>query len=55
MGSVYVDIGFVEPPGRAPITFATYFRAAQQHLTMQPAALGVLAECGRVLAQVATR
>lgn len=53
MGSVYVDIGFVEPPGRAPITFATYFRAAQQHLAMQPAALGVLAECGRVLAQLA--
>lgn len=53
MGSVYVDIGFVEPPGRAPITFATYFRAAQQHLDMQPAALGVLAECGRVLAQFA--
>lgn len=53
MGSVYVDIGFVEPPGRAPITFATYFRAAQQHLAMQPAAFGVLAECGRVLAQLA--
>lgn len=53
MGSVYVDIGFVEPPGRAPITFATYFRAAQQHLDMEPAALGVLAECGRVLAQFA--
>lgn len=55
MGSVYVDIGFVEPPGRAPITFATYFRAAQQHLDMDPAALAVLAECGRVLAQLATR
>ena len=55
MGSMYVDIGFVEPPGRAPITFATYFRAAQQHTRMEPAALGVLAECGRVLAQIATR
>lgn len=53
MGSVYVDIGFVEPAGRAPITFATYFRAANQHLDMEPAALGVLAECGRVLAQFA--
>lgn len=53
MGSVYVDIGFVEPVGRAPITFATYFRAAQQHLRMEPAALAVLAECGRVLSQYA--
>ncbi len=51
MGSVYVDIGFVEPPGRAPITFATYFRAAQQHLTIRPEAQAVLAEAGRVLAQ----
>lgn len=55
MGSVYVDIGFVEPPGRAPITFATYFRAATQHTRMEPAALGVLADCGRVLAQWAVR
>lgn len=53
MGSVYVDIGFVEPAGRAPITFATYFRAAGQHTRMEPAALAVLAECGRVLAQYA--
>ena len=55
MGSVYVDIGFVEPPGRAPVTFATYFRAAQQHLRVEPAAQAVLAECGRVLAQWAAR
>lgn len=53
MGSVYVDIGFVEPAGRAPITFAVYFRAAQQHLRMEPAALAALAETGRVLAQFA--
>lgn len=55
MGSVYVDLGFVEPPGRAPITFATYFRAATQHTRMEPAALAVLADCGRVLAQWAAR
>lgn len=55
MGSVYVDIGLVEPAGRAPITFAVYFRAAQQHVSMDPAALAVFAECGRVLAQLATR
>ena len=53
MGSVYVDIGFVEPPGRAPIAFATYFRAAQQHVRIEPAAQAVLAEAGRVLAQMA--
>jgi beta-lactamase class A len=53
MGSVYVDVGFVEPPGRAPITFATFFRAAEQHLRIEPAAQAVLAECGRVLAQYA--
>ena len=53
MGSVYVDIGFVEPPGRAPLTFATYFRAAQQHVTIEPAAQAVLAETGRVLTQFA--
>ncbi len=54
MGSVYVDIGFVEPPGRAPITFATFFRAAGQHVRVEPAAQGVLAECGWVLARYAT-
>lgn len=53
MGSVYVDIGFVEPPGRAPITFATYFRAARQHTGMEPAALAVLKQVGEVLARYA--
>lgn len=54
LGSVYVDVGIVEPPGRAPITFATFFRAADQHLRIDPAAQAVLAECGRVLAQYAS-
>lgn len=53
MGSVYVDIGFVEPAGRAPITFAAFYRAAAQHTRIEPASQAVLAECGRVLAQFA--
>jgi len=53
MGSVYVDVGFFEPPGRPPITFATFFRAASQHMRIEPAAQAVLAECGRVMAQYA--
>ncbi|WP_374407947.1 class A beta-lactamase [Pelagerythrobacter sp.] len=53
MGSVYVDVGYVEPPGRAPLTFAAYFRAAQQHTKAEPAAEAVLAEVGRVIAQYA--
>lgn len=55
MGSVYVDVGFVEPAGRAPITFATFFRASEQHLRIEPAAQAVLAECGRVLTEFARR
>lgn len=55
MGSVYVDVGFVEPTGRAPITFATFFRASEQHLRIEPAAQAVLAECGRVLTEFARR
>ncbi|MEL7217512.1 MAG: class A beta-lactamase, partial [Pseudomonadota bacterium] len=27
MGSLYVDIGYVEPPERAPLTFAAYLRS----------------------------
>lgn len=50
MGSLYVDIGFVEPEGRAPITFATYFRARTRHETMEPEAEQALARVGEVLA-----
>ncbi len=49
MGSLYVDIGFVEPEGREPITFATYFRARTRHETMEPAAEAALARVGEVL------
>lgn len=54
MGSVYADIGFVEAPGRTPIAFAAYFRAAQQHLRVRDDAVAVLAEVGRVLARYTT-
>ena len=50
MNSLYVDIGFVEPPGRAPITFAAYYRAGRAHDTTDPASEAVLAQVGRVLA-----
>lgn len=53
MGSVYVDIGFVEPVGRPPLTFAAYYRARDTHAGMEPAALNVLAEVGRALTRIA--
>lgn len=53
MGSVYVDVGYVEPPNRAPLTFAAYFRAARQHTVADPNAEAVLAEVGRVIARYA--
>ncbi|MEL6877458.1 MAG: class A beta-lactamase [Pseudomonadota bacterium] len=54
MGSLYVDIGFVQPPGRAPLTFAAYFRARETHNGMDPASEAVLAEIGKVLGDFAT-
>lgn len=53
MGSLYVDIGFVEPPTRAPITFAAYFRTRERTEGIDPAAEAVLAQVGRVLADFA--
>lgn len=53
LGSLYVDIGFVAPPERAPLTFATYFRAGAAHERVEPAAEAVLAQVGRVLADFA--
>lgn len=52
MRSVYVDIGFVEPLVRGPLTYAVYFRANEQHLKAQPAALAVFAEVGRVITRI---
>ncbi|MEM8726365.1 MAG: class A beta-lactamase [Pseudomonadota bacterium] len=53
MGSLYVDIGFVQPPDRAPLTFAAYFRARETHNGMDPASEAVLAEIGKVLTDFA--
>ncbi|NQX94672.1 MAG: class A beta-lactamase [Erythrobacter sp.] len=50
MGSLYVDIGFVEPPEHAPITFATYFRTREAKEGMDPTAEAALAKVGRVIA-----
>ena len=52
-GDLYVDIGFVEPPSGAPITFAAYFRAPGSFAGINPAAEAVLAQVGRVLAEFA--
>ncbi|MEL7198323.1 MAG: class A beta-lactamase [Pseudomonadota bacterium] len=54
MGSLYVDIGFAEPPAkageqRAPVTFAAYFRARGTHDGMDPASEAVLAQVGKVV------
>lgn len=51
MGSLYVDIGFIEPPGGAPLTFATYYRAAKTHDGMDPASEAALAQTGAVIAR----
>ena len=53
MGSLYVDVGFVEPPDRPPITFATYFRARETHDGMDPASEATLAKIGDVIADFA--
>lgn len=50
MGSLYVDIGFVEPPETAPLTFATYLRTREAKDGMDPAAELALARVGEVLA-----
>lgn len=48
--SLYVDIGFVEPPDHAAIAFAAYYRARGTHDTIDPAAEQVLARVGEVIA-----
>ncbi|MDJ0641896.1 MAG: class A beta-lactamase [Erythrobacter sp.] len=53
MGSLYVDIGFVEPPNRAPLTFATYFRSRETHDGIDPASEATLAKIGDVIADFA--
>lgn len=53
MGSLYVDIGFVAPPDRPPITFAAYFRARETHDGLDPASEATLAKIGDVIADFA--
>ncbi|MEP3421415.1 MAG: class A beta-lactamase [Erythrobacter sp.] len=53
MGSLYVDIGFVENPSRGPITFATYLRMPNQSDGIDPAAEAALAQVGEVLTKFA--
>ena len=55
MGSLYVDIGFVEPPDHPPITFATYYRARETHDGMDPASEAALASVGEVIEDFAER
>jgi beta-lactamase class A len=55
MGSLYVDIGFVEPPEHPPITFATYYRARETHDGMDPASEAALASVGEVIEDFAER
>lgn len=59
MGSLYVDIGFVELPEAGedwrsgPITFATYFRTREPSDGIDPAAEAALARVGQVLTRFA--
>lgn len=55
MGSLYVDVGFVEAPQRGPFTFATYFRTRDATDGLDPAAEATLAQVGKVLASFAKR
>ena len=53
MGSVHADLGFVEPPGRAPLTFAAYHRAEGEIDGTDPAVEAALAQVGEVIASYA--
>lgn len=50
---IYVDIGFAEPPGAAPITFAAYFRPPGSDNTFDRAHEAPLAQVGEVLVEFA--
>jgi beta-lactamase class A len=55
MGSLYVDIGYVEPTETPPLTFAAYFRTREVKDGMGPSAEQALARVGEVLATMAER
>jgi beta-lactamase class A len=50
---IYVDVGFVEPPQGAPLTFATYFRPAGDDNTFDRAHEQPLAQVGELLKEFA--
>lgn len=50
MGSLYADIGFVEPASGAPIVFCAFHRAASAHERIDPDAQAALARVGVVIA-----
>jgi len=50
---IYVDIGFVEPPKRGPIAFASYFRPAGKDNTFDRKHEEPLARVGEVLSEFA--
>lgn len=51
----YVDIAFAVPPGRAPIIVTAYFEPAIRVAPMDPVALDVLAQVGRIAAGTVDR
>lgn len=51
--ALYVDIGWVQPPDRPPVSFAAYFRTKAEQDDLDPRAQAVLAEVGKVLADFA--
>jgi beta-lactamase class A len=55
MDSLFVDIGFVEPPDHPPITFATYYRANETFEGMDPESEAALASVGEVIEDFAKR
>lgn len=51
MGSIHADIGFAEPPGRAPLVFAAYHRAEQAYRGKNPASIEALRQVGESIAR----
>lgn len=50
MGSLYADIGFVEPINGTPIIFSAFYRARSTHDRIDPEAQATLARVGEVIA-----
>ena len=52
-GGTYIDIGFVEAPGRSPVTFAAYYSPAGTNSTYDRGHEAILAQTGQVLEEFA--